>query len=248
MKAVILAGGKGTRLSRISAGKNKPMVKVGDIPLVFHVSARYTIAGFKEIYLLIGWKKEKFIEDFEDELKNMNNNPYTAKIFEDVKFHLVDTGEESDTFDRLKILHRRIQAPFIVTYGDTITDIDVTRLIEKYFDNQEKILAQVSITKPDTKYSIVNIDRRGRVVKFREKSGKDPYWVGCGFIVLTNQVFERFQKFTSLEKDVLPRLAEEGLISAYKHAGLWQPVDDADGLWQAELKLARKKIPLWFLK
>lgn len=247
MKAVILAGGKGTRLRRISFGRNKPMVRVGNIPLVFHVSARYIIAGFKDIYLLIGWRKEKFIEDFEDELKNIKNNPYTAKIFEDVKFHLVDTGEESDTFDRLKILNRRVQAPFIVTYGDTITDIDVTRVIKKYRYNQEKILAQVSITRPDTKYSIVNIDRRGRVIKFREKSGKDPYWVGCGFIVLTSQVFEKFENFTNLEKDVLPRLAEEGLVGAYKHVGLWQPVDDADGLRQAELKIVSKKIPSWIL-
>ena len=224
MKAVILAGGYGTRLSEETHLKPKPMVEIGGKPILWHIMKIYSHYGINEFVICCGYKAELIQE-------------YVQKLDEPWTIIPADTGINTMTGGRLKLVKKYVEnETFCFTYGDTLNDIQVDKLISFHFD--KKVLATVTACKPPEKYGLLKIENE-KVVDFQEKPHIEGEWVNGGFFVLNPQVFDYIKNDSTVwEKEPMEKLTKDGQLSAYKHRGFYQPMDTIsdknylEKLWQ----------------
>ena len=235
MKAVILAGGFGTRLSEATNLIPKPMVEIGGKPILWHIMKTYSLHGINEFVICCGYKayviKEWFANYFmhnSDVTVDLANN--TIEVHEckaePWKVTLVDTGLHTMTGGRIKRIQKYIgNEPFLLTYGDGVSDIDITASIEEHKKNG-KVLT-VTAYKPNGKFGALEIDNTGSVNAFTEKPAGDGMWINAGYFICEPEVFSYITEgdSTIFEKAPLENLAKDGKMHSYKHTGFWKPMD-----------------------
>lgn len=233
MKAVILAGGLGTRLSEETVLKPKPMVEIGGMPILWHIMKTYSCHGVNDFVVCLGYKgyliKEYFANYFlhmSDVTFDMANNKMEVHqaSAEPWKVTLVDTGQETMTGGRLKRVAPYIgDEDFCFTYGDGVADVDVGKLIR--FHKSQGTLATVTSVQPPGRFGALDINN-GKITGFQEKPQGDGASVNGGYFVLSPKVIDYIaDSTTTWEREPLEQLAREGQLSAYKHEGFWQPMD-----------------------
>ena len=235
MKAVILAGGFGTRLSEATNLIPKPMVEIGGKPILWHIMKTYSLHGINEFVICCGYKayviKEWFANYFmhnSDVTVDLANN--TIEVHEckaePWKVTLVDTGLHTMTGGRIKRIQKYIgKEPFLLTYGDGVSDIDITASIEEHKKNGKALT--VTAYKPNGKFGALEIDNTGSVNAFTEKPAGDGMWINAGYFICEPEVFSYITEgdSTIFEKAPLENLAKDGKMHSYKHTGFWKPMD-----------------------
>jgi glucose-1-phosphate cytidylyltransferase len=234
MKAVLLAGGLGTRISEETIVKPKPMVEIGGKPILWHIMKLYSAHDVNEFVVCCGYKgyliKEYFANYFlhmSDVTFDMGENRMTVhqRYAEPWRVTLVDTGEETLTGGRLKRVAEYVkdEAAFCFTYGDGLADIDIRKLAA--FHRGHGKLATVTAVQPPGRYGAVELEG-ARVRGFAEKPRGDGGWINGGFFVLHPKVIDYIRgDETSWETEPLARLAADGELCAFEHRGFWQPMD-----------------------
>lgn len=235
MKAVILAGGLGTRISEETALKPKPMIEIGGKPILWHIMKMYAHHGIHDFIVCCGYKgyviKEYFANYFlhtSDVTFDLAQNKMEVhqRYAEPWRVTLVDTGEETMTGGRLKRVRHYLvnEDAFCFTYGDGVSDVNITRLIE--FHRQHGLQATLTATLPPGRFGALDIHEDGRVTSFREKPKGDGGYINGGFFVLSPRVVDLItDDGTSWEREPLEFLAGSGQLKAYTHDGFWQPMD-----------------------
>ena len=211
MKVVILAGGFGTRLSEYTDSIPKPMVPIGNKPIIEHIMGIYAYYGHKEFYIALGYKGEIIKEYF----KNFKK---------DWKINLIETGADTYTGGRLKRLEKYLsKEPFLLTYGDGLSNIDINKLIE--FHNSHKKIITISAVRPPARFGSLRLSGSD-VLKFKEKIQLGESWINGGFFVIDPEFFKFLKDDnTVLESKPLEKVTELKQIKAYRHEGFWQCMD-----------------------
>lgn len=235
MKVVILAGGKGTRISEESRMRPKPMVEIGGRPILWHIMRHYAAYGFEEFIICCGYKghmiKEYFVNYYQNNsvlqisLKNQNAQ-LLAENSEPWKVTLVDTGLETLTAGRiLKVMDYIGEEPFLLTYGDGVSNVNLHKLLQ--FHQEQKKLVTISTTQPEGRFGALKLDESGKqVLGFKEKAKSDQPWVNIGFMVMEPAIRNYLgDGSTMLETYPFEQLAADGEMAAYKHEGFWSPMD-----------------------
>ena len=247
MKAVILAGGLGTRISEESHLKPKPMIEIGGRPILWHIMKIYSHYGINDFVICLGYRGYVIKEYFANYFLHMSDVTFDIsenrmevhqQYAEPWRVTLVDTGQETLTGGRLKRVREYVgNEGFCFTYGDGVADIDVGKLIQ--FHRSQRSLATLTAIQPPGRYGAVSIDDT-RVLSFAEKPEGDGAWINGGFFVLEPGAIDYIQgDQTSWESDALVRLSRDGKLSGYKHAGFWQAMDtlrdknQLEDLWQS---------------
>jgi len=211
MQVVILAGGLGTRLSEETDLIPKPMVRIGNIPILLHIMNFYSSFGHKDFMVALGYKSEVIIEYFQD---NKNS---------ELNITLVDTGLDTSTGGRIKLLEDQLDEEFMLTYGDGLSNVNIDDLL-KHHKRFGKI-ATVTAVRPPSRFGTIETSN-GLVTKFAEKDPQDAGWINGGFFCLNKKVCEFIlDSTTSFESEPLNRLVQIQQLSAYEHHGWWQPMD-----------------------
>ena len=248
MKAVILAGGLGTRLSEETHLKPKPMVEIGGRPILWHVMKIYSSHGINDFVICAGYKgyiiKEYFANYFlhmSDVTFDMSNNSMDVhqKNAEPWKITVVDTGDETMTGGRIKRVEDYIgDETFCLTYGDGVGDIDITALIN--FHKHSGRLASLTGVQPPGRFGAIDLDE-DKVLSFQEKPQGDGSWINGGFFVLSPGVLDLItDDATVWEKKPLESLAKQGELGIYRHEGFWRPMDtlrdriELENLWDSQ--------------
>lgn len=234
MKAVILAGGLGTRLSEETSTRPKPMVEVGGMPVLWHIMKMYSHHGINDFVICCGYKgyviKEYFANYFlhmSDVTFDMRNNHMDvhSKRAEPWSVTLVDTGEHSMTGGRLRRVAKYVQDDenFCFTYGDGVSDIDITASIA--YHRRHGKAATLTATFPPGRFGALDI-RGGQVLSFQEKPKGDGAMINGGFFVLKPSVLNYLKDDKTIwEQEPLMKLSEDGELMAFEHTGFWQPMD-----------------------
>ena len=248
MKVVILAGGYGTRISEESHLKPKPMIEIGEKPILWHIMKYYSQFGYNEFIICLGYKqyvvKEFFADYFlhtSDVTFDLANN--TMKIHnnysEPWKVTLIDTGLNTMTGGRVKRIRDYVgDEPFMLTYGDGLSNIDLTAL-EKFHRSHGKI-ATISAVNIGQRFGVLDLEENGKINSFREKNDDDGSLINGGYMVMNPGVFDYIEgDETVFEQDPLRNLAKDGELMAYRHGGFWQCMDtqrekmQLEELWQS---------------
>jgi glucose-1-phosphate cytidylyltransferase len=235
MKAVILAGGLGSRLSEETSIKPKPMVEIGGKPILWHIMKVYSAFGVNDFIICLGYKghviKDFFANYFiysSDLTVDLEHNrlEFHRNICEPWRVTMIDTGASTMTGGRLKRILPYVadDEEFCFTYGDGVGDVNISKLIE--FHRRQKELVTLTAMQPTGKFGGLEIDGNSRVHTFTEKPRGDGRWVNGGFFVLSPKVGEYIEDDSTIwERGPLERLAVEGRVSAFQHTGFWQPMD-----------------------
>ena len=235
MKAVILAGGFGTRISEETDLKPKPMIEIGGRPILWHIMKIYSFYGVNDFIICCGYKgymiKEYFANYFlhmSDVTFDMSNNEMTVhqNKSESWTVTLLNTGDETLTGGRLKRVETYLDndEPFCFTYGDGLTDLNISHLIS-FHQNHGKDATLTAVQTPG-RYGALDIDSKDYIKKFQEKPRGDGSWVNGGFFVLNKNVITRIDSDKSIwEAEPLHSLANDSELVAYKHDGFWQSMD-----------------------
>jgi glucose-1-phosphate cytidylyltransferase len=211
MQVVILAGGFGTRLSEETDLIPKPMVKIGNIPILHHIIDYYAKFGHREFVLALGYKAE-IVEDYFKRREILNCNVLS-----------VDTGLDTSTGGRIKKLESYLDDEFMLTYGDGLSNVDLHSLLKHH--HQFGKIATVTAVRPPARFGSIEISD-GRVTKFAEKDPQDVGWINGGFFCLKKEVCRYISDPNlSFESDAMNKLVSNGELSAYEHRGWWQPMD-----------------------
>lgn len=234
MKVVLLAGGLGTRLSEETVLKPKPMVEIGGMPILWHIMKIYSSHGYNDFVICLGYKgyviKEYFTNYFlhkSDVTIDLKDN--TVKVHdsqaEPWTITLVDTGNESMTGGRIKRVQPHIgNNPFLLTYGDGVSNVDITKLVE--FHKENKKLCTVTSVQPSGRFGALDINQDNLVHSFMEKPKGDGAWVNGGFFVCEPAVFDYIEgDATTWEREPMEQIAYKGEMVTYKHEGFWKPMD-----------------------
>jgi glucose-1-phosphate cytidylyltransferase len=248
MKAVILAGGFGTRISEETHLKPKPMIEIGGKPILWHILKIYSAHGINDFVICCGYKgymiKEYFanyflhMSDVTFDIKN-NKMEVHRKFAEPWKITLVDTGINTMTGGRLKQIQQHVEnETFCLTYGDGVANINIKKLVD--FHKKSKTFATLTGVQPPGRFGILDI-KNEKVTKFNEKPSGDGDWINGGFFVLEPEIFNYIADESSVwEKEPLQKLAIENQLSVFKHTGFWQPMDTVrdqkylEDLWGAQ--------------
>ena len=234
MKAVILAGGLGTRLSEETHLKPKPMIEIGGHPILWHILKIYSFHGINEFIICCGYKGYAIKEYFANYLLYMSDITFHMDEGNKIEVHqrknepwkvtLVDTGLLSQTGGRLGRIRRYLSnESFCFTYGDGVANIDIKALIS--FHKSESLAATLTAVQPPGRYGALGL-KGSSVNRFEEKPIGDNAWINGGFFVLQPSVLDYIDgDQTNFESDVLPKLAAKGQLNAYKHLGFWQSMD-----------------------
>jgi glucose-1-phosphate cytidylyltransferase len=232
MKAVILAGGLGTRLSEETQLLPKPMIEIGGKPIIWHIMKIYSHHGINEFIICCGYKGYVIKEYFANYFLHMadvtidledNSIKILNKSAEPWKITLVDTGEETQTGGRLKRIANYIDDDFCMTYGDGLSAVDIKKLIE--FHKNHKKIATITAVKPPGRFGAIEL-KGTEINSFVEKPQGDGGWINGGFFVLNPKVFNYINDDKTLwEKEPLEELSKEKQIHAFIHDGFWQPMD-----------------------
>ena len=235
MKAVILAGGLGTRLSEETDIKPKPMVEIGHKPILWHIMKTYSVHGVNDFIICCGYKGYVIKEYFANYFLHMSDVTFSVND-NSMKVHqnnaepwtvtLVDTGENTLTGGRLKRVHKYIkdEESFCFTYGDGVSDVNITDLIK--FHQAHGKQATLTATRPPGRYGALKITNSNTVEKFQEKPEGDGSWINGGYFVLSPEVIKNIDgDDTTWEQEPLKKLAKDGELMSFKHDGFWQPMD-----------------------
>ncbi|MEE1030789.1 MAG: glucose-1-phosphate cytidylyltransferase [Ruminococcus sp.] len=235
MKVVILAGGFGTRISEESHLKPKPMVEIGDKPILWHIMKLYSHYGYNDFVICCGYKqhmiKEWFADyylhscditfDFTQENKMIVHN----NITEPWKVTLVDTGLHTMTGGRVKRVKEYLNdEPFFLTYGDGVSDVNIPELLE--FHKKNGKIATLTSVQPMGRFGALDIMEDGQISNFKEKKKEDSGWINAGFMVMEPEIMNYISgDRTVFEKESLVEVARDGQLDAYRHNGFWQCMD-----------------------
>ena len=256
MKVVILAGGYGTRISEESAVRPKPMVEIGGHPILWHIMKIYSHYGFNDFIICLGYKGHMIKEYFanyclaQSDIRidlGRNTIDYLGNAAEPWKITLVDTGEASLTGGRLKRVRDHIgDETFCMTYGDGVADIDLHDEIG--FHRSHGGLATVAAVQPPGRFGAFTLgEDESKIEHFKEKPSGDGAWINGGYFILEPQVLDYIEgDRTTFEAEPMQRLAQEGQLHAYKHAGFWQSMDSLRDKMSLE-SLWAKGEPEWKL-
>jgi len=252
MKAVILAGGLGTRLSEETTTRPKPMVEIGGKPILWHIMKMYSHYGVNDFIICCGYKgyfiKEYFANYFlhmSDVTFEMSNNKMIVhkERAEPWTVTLVDTGDSSLTGGRLRRVKEYLteEESFCFTYGDGVSDVNISDVIK--FHNEHGKLATLTATYPPGRFGALDISD-GRVKSFREKPKGDGSMINGGFFVLSPKVIDLIDDdFTTWEEKPLEHLADQNQLMAFQHKGFWQPMDTLRDKIYLEKLWQEKKAP-----
>jgi glucose-1-phosphate cytidylyltransferase len=247
MKVVILAGGLGTRLSEETVLKPKPMVEIGDMPILWHIMKIYSSHGFNDFVICLGYKgyviKEYFANYFlhkSDVTINLKENKLQVhdSFAEPWNITLVDTGLNTMTGGRIKRVRQHIgNEPFLLTYGDGVADVNIREALEYHQQNQK--LCTVTAVQPSGRFGALNLNDHNEVTSFTEKPKGDGAWINGGFFVCEPSVIDYIENDATVwEREPLERIAAADQMNAYKHHGFWKPMDtlrdriELEGEWQ----------------
>jgi len=232
MKAVILAGGFGTRISEESHLKPKPMIEIGEMPILWHIMKHYSTYGIDEFVICLGHKGYMIKEFFAN--YNLHNSDITIDLqkndvsitnsnTEPWKVTMVETGENTMTGGRIKKIEKYIDDTFCLTYGDGLSDVDISSLIR--FHNEKKKMVTLTAVQPPGRFGSLLLDDTN-VQSFIEKPKGDNTWINGGFFVSDTNIFDFIEDDSTIfEKHTLPTLAKQNHVNAFKHDGFWQPMD-----------------------
>ena len=237
MKVVILAGGLGTRISEESHLKPKPMITIGEQPILWHIMKYYSNFGFQDFVICCGYKgyviKEYFADyylhrsDVTFDFSAENRMTVHSNVAEPWRVTIVDTGLNTQTGARIKRVQKYIgDGPFMLTYGDGVSNVDLHALLSQH-QQSDKIVTLTGI-QPGGRFGVLDLDESSNtVVGFREKAKEDGGWINGGFMVMQPEVFDYLEADEKcvLERAPLERLATEGKLGIYRHEGFWQCMD-----------------------
>lgn len=247
MKVAILAGGLGTRLSEETEIKPKPMVEIGERPILWHIMKHFAHYGFKEFCIAVGYRGEvikRFFVDYQSlngsisiDLRNGRVDMHESEC-EDWVIHLQNTGQDTNTGGRIKRLESLLNdGTFMITYGDGVCDVNLSDLLE--FHRANRRIATITAVRPPARFGGLVFDSDSIVVDFTEKPQIGEGWINGGFIVCEPEIFKYLKDDgSSLEADALEQLASERQLAAYQHGGFWQCMDTLrdkrllENLWQ----------------
>ena len=213
MKVIILAGGKGTRLTEETIVKPKPMVMVGDKPIISHIIEIYTKYGFNDFLIAAGYKYKIILKYFK------------KKNFKNFKVQVINTGKETQTGGRLFKLKKYLKHQrFMLTYGDGLSDINIKKLIN--YHNKKRKMITMTVVRPPARWGYVKT-LGDKIKSFEEKNATNEGWINGGFMVIEPEIFEKFnyKNTTIFEKDILPKVAKKKELIAFKHKSFWQCMD-----------------------
>jgi glucose-1-phosphate cytidylyltransferase len=253
MKAVILAGGFGTRLSEETGVKPKPMVEIGDHPILWHIMKIYSHHGINDFIICLGYKghiiKEFFANyalhkcdvafDFKKGSMEMLNNGS-----EPWRITLVDTGPDTMTGGRLKRVQKYLgNETFCLTYGDGVSDLDISALID--FHKSQDAIVTLTAVQPPGRFGAFSLDQtESKIYTFKEKPKGDGAWINGGFFVAEPQAIDYIENDSTVwERDPLESLAQEGRLAAFRHSGFWQPMDTLRDKFLLEDLLKKNQAP-----
>jgi glucose-1-phosphate cytidylyltransferase len=235
LKVLILAGGFGSRLGEETSLKPKPMLEIGDRPVLWHIMKLYSFYGFNEFIILLGYKgymiKEYFANYYlhkSDLTVNLCDNTleYHNNNAEPWKVTLLDTGYNTLTGGRVKRAQELVgNERFMLTYGDGVADINIRQLV-KYHEKNKKLITMTAVM-PEGRFGSLDINDENQIKQFKEKPKGDGGWINGGFFVCEPGVFNYITEGDSsvFEQKPLENLAHEGQLYAYKHEGFWKPMD-----------------------
>ena len=234
MKVVILAGGFGTRISEESHLKPKPMIEIGEQPILWHIMKQYSHYGYHDFVICLGYKayviKEYFSDYFlhtSDITFDLANNKMTVhnNFSEPWKVTLVDTGQKTMTGGRVKRIQEYVgNEPFMLTYGDGVSDVDITKLAA--FHKSHGKIATMTAINAGQRFGVLEVGGDNTIHAFREKSKDDGSLINGGFMVLNPEIFQYIAgDSTVFEKEPLETVAKMGELMAYKHNGFWHCMD-----------------------
>ncbi|CCH65849.1 Glucose-1-phosphate cytidylyltransferase [Richelia intracellularis HM01] len=248
MKAVILAGGLGTRLSEETSIRPKPMVNIGGKPILWHIMKIYAAHGINDFVICCGYKGNLIKEYFANYFLYMSDITFDMR-FNQMNIHsgyaepwrvtLVDTGDTTMTGGRLKRVQEHVGSQtFCFTYGDGVSDINITEIIK--FHQEQNTLATLTAVQPPGRFGAIFLENeQTKITSFREKPQGDGAWINGGYFVLEPEVIDLISDDSTIwEKEPLEKLAVMHQLSAYKHKGFWQPMDTLrdknylEKLWQ----------------
>lgn len=249
MKAVILAGGYGTRLSEETSTRPKPMVEIGGRPILWHIMKIYASYGYNDFIICLGYKgytiKEYFAHYFLHNSDVTFDFTHDNTVFihkhhaEPWKVTLIDTGLDTMTGGRVKRIQPYVDnEPFMLTYGDGVSDINISELVEYHKSTKNAIT--VTACQPAGRFGALLVDGT-QVTDFLEKPKGDGAWINAGFFVCQPEVFDyiRDGDSTVFEQSPMQKLAKDGKMGAYKHYGFWKPMDtlrdknELEKMWQS---------------
>ncbi len=249
MKVVILAGGFGTRISEESQFKPKPMVEIGDKPILWHIMKIYSAYGFNEFVICAGYKQHVIKEYFADyflhqsdvtfDFTNANEMIVHHNVAEPWKVTIVDTGLNTMTGGRVKRVKPYLDnEPFFLTYGDGVSDVNIEKLLN--FHKMHGKMVTMSAYNAGQRFGVLDIDSNGHINEFREKTKGDGNLINIGFMVCQPEFIDYIRDdSTVLEKEPLETVAKDHQLMAYKHEGFWQCMDTVrekeqlEGLWSS---------------
>lgn len=247
MKVVILAGGKGTRISEESQIKPKPMIEIGGKPILWHIMKTYSYYGFHEFIICCGYKGQMIKEYFVNYYVHQSDSTFCLKDKKQIvhesnvepwKVTLANTGLNTLTAGRIIRIKEYIEDDeFMLTYGDGVADIDINKLIS--FHHEHNKIVTITTTQPAGRFGAIKINQKtNQVESFKEKARADQAWVNAGFMVMSRKVFDYLGDGSEmLEAGPFEKLAADGQMTAYKSDGFWSPMDTMrdkeflDGLW-----------------
>ena len=237
MKVVILAGGLGTRISEESELKPKPLIEIGNLPIIWHIMKIYSHYGFNDFVICLGYKGYLIKEYFSNYFLHKSDVTfdYTKEVL-DVKFHhtksepwkvsLIDTGQDTMTGSRIKRIKNFLNnETFMMTYGDGVGDIDIDKLLHSHKEKGK--LATMTTVLPPGRFGAAEIDAEGLVTDFLEKPTGDGNFINGGFFVLEPQIFDLIDNSEDVvwEDYPLKKLSSDLNLNSYHHGGFWQPMD-----------------------
>jgi len=235
MKVVILAGGLGTRISEETSIKPKPMVEIGDMPILWHIMKTYSHYGLNDFVICLGYKGHVIKDFFQSYMLrsssvrfdfNANSTEFLDEVSDPWTVTLVDTGEESMTGGRLRRVREYLgDETFCLTYGDGVADVNVSELVA--FHKQQDSKVTLTAVQPPGRFGAIALSaEQTKISQFHEKPVGDGAWINGGYFVCEPSVIDYIDDDATVwEESPLIRLAHEGHLSAYRHTGFWQPMD-----------------------
>lgn len=249
MKVVILAGGYGTRISEESLFRPKPMVEIGEYPILHHIMKYYSSFGFYDFVICCGYKANVIKEYFSNYFLHTSDVTFDFRDGGDVEIHhntaepwrvtVIDTGLDTQTGGRIKrIKDYTKNEPFLLTYGDGLADVDITALIDFHYNS--KAIVTLTAVQPSGRFGAIDIEETNMISSFKEKPKGDVGWVNGGFFVCQPETFKYIEGDNTIwEREPLEQIATQGKLAAYRHHGFWSPMDTVrdksylDGLWKS---------------
>ena len=251
MKVVILAGGYGTRFSEESHLRPKPMIEIGDFPILWHIMKIYAHHGFNDFIICCGYKqyvvKEYFANyflhnsDVTFDFRMQNHMVVHHNVSEPWRVTVVDTGKDTLTGGRIRNIRNYVQdEPFMMTYGDGVSDVNIKELAQ--FHQSHGKIATVTAVQPAGKFGTMMLSNEDHVTSFREKISGDGNWINGGFFVFEPGIFDYLKQGdkTIFEREPMEDLAANDQLCAYRHGGFWHPMDtlrdkvELEDLWASD--------------